>query len=56
MKIIQLKDYNEVNKYEENLNKDNDFKDNNNCINKLYKHKKFIIQVKGALIIIIVLI
>ena len=53
---MQFKDYNEVNKYEENLNKDNDFKDNNNCINKLYKNKTFIIQVKGTLIIIIILI
>ena len=54
--MMHIREYTETNRYEENLNKDIDYKDNNIFLNRIYKSKLFLNQLKGAILIIIILI
>ena len=56
MRMMHIREYTETNRYEENLNKDIDYKDNNIFLNRIYKSKLFLNQLKGAILIIIILI
>ena len=47
MKLMQINDYNEHNKFEESLNKDTDYKENKICINKFIKHNLVKLNIKG---------
>ena len=51
MKLMQINDYNEHNKFEESLNKDTDYKENKICINKFIKHKSEKLNIKGIFLI-----
>ena len=51
MKFVKIKDYNEIHKYEENLNKESECKDNNIFPNKLYISKVQKLNIKGFFII-----
>ena len=53
MKFVQIKDYNEIDKYEENLNKESECKDNNTFTNKLNISKFQKLNIKGFFIIFI---
>ena len=55
MKYIQIKEFSENNKYEEDFNKDNDFKEN--IFNdQMYHNKSLLIQIKVAIIILLIVI
>ena len=52
---MQIKDYNELNKFEENLNKENEPKDNNAMINRIYNNKYFKFNIKGLFILSLII-
>ena len=51
---MQIKEFIENNKFEEDFNKDTENKESNNCINRICPHKCILIQMKGVIIILLI--